>query len=223
MFLWAGNFIVVKGAIAALPPVAFAFVRFAISAATLLVVLYWREGGIGLPRRDVLSLAVLGAVGFGLYQIPWATALQTVSAGDSALLIAATPVFTALLAVGAGSDVLTPGSLAGALVSLAGVAVVIGGGTGLSLGASLVGDLVTLAAASCWAIYTAFGAPILRRHSPLRTATWAIVFEPCASSRSGPSSSRRPTGRSSACRSGQPSSTPPSCRPGSRTWSCSTP
>jgi drug/metabolite transporter (DMT)-like permease len=174
--LWGGNFIVVKAATAAFPPVGYAFIRFAIAAITLLLVLRWREGSVGIPRRDIVPLAVLGAVGFGLYQILWPTALRFVSAGDSALLIAATPILTALLAVVAGSDTLTVVKLAGALLSLGGVAIVVAGGTGLSLGTSLVGDLLTLAAALCWAIYTAFGAPILRRHSPLRTTTWAMVF-----------------------------------------------
>ena len=45
----------------------------------------------------------------------------------------------------------------------------------MSLGSSLLGDLLTFGAALCFAIYTAFGAPFLRRHSPLRTTTWAIV------------------------------------------------
>jgi drug/metabolite transporter (DMT)-like permease len=35
---------------------------------------------------------------------------------------------------------------------------------------------MTLAATVLWACYVAFGAPVLRRHSPLRTATWAIGF-----------------------------------------------
>ena len=174
--LWGGNFIVVKAATGVFPPVAFAFVRFAIAAVTLLILLRLREGTIHLPRRDLLPIALLGGIGFGLYQILWTTGIRFVSAGDSALLIASTPVFTALLAVVAGSDTLTPAKLAGALISLAGVAIVVGGGTGLTLGASLLGDALTLAAALCWAIYTAYGAPILRRHSPLRTTTWAIVF-----------------------------------------------
>ena len=176
MILWAGNFIVVKAAIAVLPPIAFAFIRFGLASLTLLALLRWREGSVGLPRRDILPIAILGAVGFGLYQSLWASALSTISPGDSALLIAATPVLTALLAVVAGSDVLTPAKLLGALVSFAGVAIVVGGGGGLQLGASLGGDLLTLAAAGCFAVYTAFGAPILARHSPLRTTTWSIIF-----------------------------------------------
>jgi drug/metabolite transporter (DMT)-like permease len=175
MILWAANFIVVKTAIAVIPPIGFAFIRFGLASLTLLALLRWREGSVGLPRHDIVPIALLGALGFGVYQSLWASALTTIPPGDSALLIAATPVLTALLAVVAGSDVLTPGKLLGALVSFAGVAIVIGADR-LNLGASLVGDLLTLGAAACFAVYTAFGAPILARHSALRTTTWAIVF-----------------------------------------------
>jgi len=175
MVLWAANFIVVKSAVAVLPPVGFTFLRFALAAATLLVLLRWREGSIGLPRRDFAAIAGLGALGFGLYQILWTTGLTTVAAGDSALIIASTPVLVAILAVAARSDVLTPAKLIGGLVSFVGVAAVVASGPGLSLGGSLVGEGITLLAAVCWSIYTAFGAPFLRRHSPLRTTAWATV------------------------------------------------
>jgi drug/metabolite transporter (DMT)-like permease len=175
MVLWGGNFIVVKSAVAVLPPVGFTFLRFALASATLLLLLRWREGSVGLPRRDFVSIALLGALGFGAYQILWTTGLTTVAAGDSALIIAATPVLVAVLAVIARSDVLTPLKLAGVLVSFAGVAIVIASGPGLSIGGSLIGEAITLAAAGCWAIYTAFAAPYLRMYSPLRATTWATV------------------------------------------------
>ncbi|MBA2719881.1 MAG: DMT family transporter [Chloroflexi bacterium] len=175
MVVWAGNFIVVKSALEALPPVGFTFLRFALASATLMVLLRWREGSIGLPRRDLIAICGLGAVGFGLYQILWTTGLQQIAAGDSALIIASTPVLVALLAVIARSDVLTPDKFLGGLLSFTGVAVVIASGPGLSLGGSIVGEAITLVASICWAIYTAFGAPFLRRHSPLRTTAWATV------------------------------------------------
>ncbi|MEO7664596.1 MAG: DMT family transporter, partial [Candidatus Limnocylindrales bacterium] len=141
----------------------------------LLLVLRWREGSIRMPFREAAPIMGLGALGFGLYQILWPTALQRIPAGDSAFLIATTPVLTALFATLAGSDTLTRRKLVGALVSFAGVGIVIAFGPGLGLGASLVGDLLTLAAAVCWAIYTSWGAPILAEHSPLRTTAWAMV------------------------------------------------
>jgi drug/metabolite transporter (DMT)-like permease len=175
MVAWAANFIVVKAANEQIPPVTFAFLRFAIAGATLLVALRWREGSLGLPRRDAVAVLGLGALGFGAYQIMWSIALQDIPAGDSALLVATTPVITALLAVRSGADTLTRTRLLGSLTSFAGVAVIIASGPGFSFGSALIGDVLTLAAAACWSVYTAFGAPILRRHSPLRTTAWAMV------------------------------------------------
>jgi drug/metabolite transporter (DMT)-like permease len=175
MVAWAANFIVVKSANEQIPPVTFAFLRFAIAAATLLIALRWRDGSLGWPGKDAIAIMGLGALGFGVYQVMWSIALQEIPAGDSALLIAATPVFTALLAVVSGADFLTRTKLIGSLVSFAGVGVIVASGPGLTIGGAIVGDALTLGAAVCWSIYTAFGAPILRRHSPLQTTAWAMV------------------------------------------------
>jgi drug/metabolite transporter (DMT)-like permease len=182
MVLWAGNFIVVKSAVAVLPPVGFTFLRFVIASATLLLLLRWREGSISLPRRDFVAICGLGAIGFGLYQILWTTGLTTVPAGDSALLIASTPVLVAILAVAARSDVLTPAKLVGGLVSFVGVGAVIASGPGLTLGGSLAGEAITLLGSACWSFYMAFGAPYGRRPGrrwrgrsswpPSRSASW---------------------------------------------------
>jgi len=175
MVLWAGNFIVVKSAVGVLPPVGFTFLRFTLVSATLFLLLRWREGSVGLPRRDRLAIMGFGALGFGVYQILWTTGLQTVPAGDSALIIAATPVLVALIAVVAGTDVLTPVKLAGVLVSFAGVAVVIASGQGLTLGGEIGGEAMTLLAALLWSIYTAYATPYVRRYSPLRATAWSAL------------------------------------------------
>jgi len=175
MVIWAGNFIVVKSAVAVLPPAGFTFLRFTLASITLLLLLRWRERSIGLPRRDFIAIFLLGGLGFGIYQLLWTFGLTTVAAGDSALIIAATPVLVAVLAVVARSDVLTRSKLFGSILSFAGVAIVISSGQGLSLGGSLAGEAITLLAAVCWATYTAFAAPYLWRYTPLRATTWATV------------------------------------------------
>jgi len=175
MVIWAGNFIVVKSAVAVLPPAGFTFLRFTLASITLLLLLRWRERSIGLPRRDFIAIFLLGGLGFGIYQLLWTFGLTTVAAGDSALIIAATPVLVAVLAVVARSDVLSRSKLSGSIVSFAGVAIVISSGQGLSLGGSLAGEAITLLAAVCWATYTAFAAPYLWRYTPLRATTWATV------------------------------------------------
>ena len=176
MLAWAGNFIVVKAAVGVVPPIAFALVRFALAAIALLLITRWREGSVGLPRRDWLPIAILGFLGFGLYQMLWPTALVLIPAGDAAILGSVTPLLTAFLAVVAGSDTLSSSKVVGGVVALVGVVLVIAAGSGLTLGSSIVGDLLILASATSWAIYAAFGAPFLRRHSPLRTTAWAMTF-----------------------------------------------
>ena len=176
MLSWGANVVAVKAAIAEVPPIDFAFVRFGAAFLLLLAFLRWREGSVSLPRRDVIPIALLGLAGFGLYQDLWAVALGQTTASNSALLTAATPVSTLLIAAAVGSDTLSRAKAIGAAVSFCGVVGVVGATHGFGLTGASAGDLMTLVATVCWACYVSFGAPVLRRHSPLRTATWAIGF-----------------------------------------------
>lgn len=174
MVVWAANFIVVKDVLSLMPPVGFTFLRYALAAGALLVILRWREGSIR-PPVGVWRIVALGGLGFGVYQILWTVGLQTIPAGDSALLIAATPVFTAVIAVLAGTDRLDPTRAVGVVLSFAGVVLVIGAGVGIELSGDLVGFVLTIGAALCWATYTAVGARVLWRTSPLQLTTWATL------------------------------------------------
>lgn len=175
--MWAGNFIVVKAAVETgiLQPVTFAFVRFLLGSVLLLAIAARVEGSVWMARRDLVPIVLLGALGFGAYQILWTIAIDDTTAGTSSLIIATSPIFTMLLARSIGSDSLTPAKLAGAAISFTGVALVVIGGTGLSIGDRLVGELMTLIAAFLWGLYTAFGAPFLRRQTPLKTTAWAMT------------------------------------------------
>jgi drug/metabolite transporter (DMT)-like permease len=173
--IWSANFVVVKAAITALGPFTFTSIRYVVAALTLLAILRWRSGSLRWPAGYGRQLFLMGALGFGAYQLLWSLGLTQITAGDSALLIAASPVFTALLAGAVGMDRLTPPKLAGALIAFAGVAVVVAAGHELALGASLIGDLLTLGAAGLWAVYTTAGARILRTVDPLSATTWTVV------------------------------------------------
>jgi drug/metabolite transporter (DMT)-like permease len=176
MLLWAGNIIAVKAAIVDVPPIAFSWMRFVGAFGAMLVVLKWREGSVTLPREDVMPLLILGLLGFGIYQDLWATGLGRTTAANSALITAATPVPTIIIAAAIGSDTLSRRKLLGAAIGLVGAVGVVVATHGLDLGGASLGDLMTAAATVCWALYIAYGTPVLARHSPLRTATWAIGF-----------------------------------------------
>ncbi len=122
-----------------------------------------------------MTLMGLGMLGFGGYQVLWTVGLTTITAGDSALIVAASPVLVALLAGAVGMDRLTPPKLLGAMVAFTGVTVVVAAGHEVSLGASLVGDLLTLGAAVLWAIYTVSATRMLRSVDPLQATAWAVL------------------------------------------------
>jgi drug/metabolite transporter (DMT)-like permease len=171
--------VAIKYLIGVLPPVTVSFLRFAIPIGFLFAATRLREGSIWMPRRDLATILVLGALGFGLYQVLWSTALRSTGAGESALIIAATPVLTALIASLAGTDTLTREKVVGIAISMLGVVVVVASGRQLAFDAGLVGPALTLVASAAWAAYVAFGASLLRRHSPLKTTSWAIAGGLC--------------------------------------------
>jgi drug/metabolite transporter (DMT)-like permease len=175
VLIWSANFVVVKAAIGVLGPYTFTGARYLVAALTLLAILWRRQGSIRPPRAVLPALVGLGVLGFGLYQVLWTTGLTRVSAGDSALLIAAAPVLVALLAGALGMDRLTAPKLAGALIAFVGVAIVIGGSQALSLGSSLLGDALTLGAAALWAVYTVGASRIAPRVDTLQATTWTVV------------------------------------------------
>ncbi|MHB8958662.1 MAG: DMT family transporter [Candidatus Limnocylindrales bacterium] len=175
VLIWAANFVVVKSAITVLGPLTFTTSRFGVAAVTLFLLLRWRYGPIRSPGRFTLPLLALGMLGFGAYQVLWTTGLTQITAGDSALIIAASPVAVALLAAAVGLDRLSPPKLAGALTAFAGVAIVIGAGSGLGLDQSLAGDGLTLTAALLWAVYTVLGTRVLRHVDPLTATTWTVL------------------------------------------------
>ena len=178
MVFWAGNFIVVKGAVGILPPVGFTFLRYLLASRHAAA-----SCCAGARARSACRAATSsgsrcsGIVGFGCYQIIWPVALQTIPAGDSALLIATTPVLTALLAVGdrcgrrptrsswpvrSCRSSAWPSSSPPARAS--------------NLGVSLGGDLLTLGAAAVLGdLHRLRMRTSSRRHSPLVATTWAIV------------------------------------------------
>ncbi len=173
--IWSANFVVVKAAVDAIGPLTFTSARYVVAAITLFLLVRRRLGPVRPPARTALTLMGLGMVGFGGYQVLWTIGLTQITAGNSALIIAASPVLVALLAGAVGMDRLTPPKLLGAVVAFAGMAVVVTAGSEVSLGASLAGDLLTLGAAVLWAVYTVSATRMLRSVHPLQATAWAVL------------------------------------------------
>lgn len=136
------------------------------------------------PRRLALTLKqegvffLLGLLGCTAYFYTENTALSYTLASNVSIIVAAAPIFTAILAHFAGEERFRASTLAGFLVAFSGVILVVCNGT-FVLKLNPKGDLLALAAAVCWAIYSV----LLRRASrgldsilvTRHTMFWGIV------------------------------------------------
>jgi uncharacterized membrane protein len=134
--LWGTSFVAAKVVLADLPPVAVAFLRFAI-AAVVLVPIACRGG-----RRPALGVqpALLGLTGVTLFFLCQNAGLRQASAAHATLILGGgLPVLTALLAACCLDERPTRRQLIGLACSLMGV-IAVAGADGGAAGSSLWGD-----------------------------------------------------------------------------------
>lgn len=174
--IWGVNFSVVKVGLGELPPLAFNALRFPLAAGVLWA-LVRAGGGVPLPDRgDLAAVLRLALVGHVLYQLLFIYGLDLTLSGNSAIILASAPAWTALFASLAGSASADRSVWAGVVATFLGVALVVVGGprdVGIG-GGTLAGDLITLAAAVCWAAYTVMGRPLIARYGPLPVTAWGL-------------------------------------------------
>lgn len=169
--MWGVNIPVVKEAITRLDPFLFNAVRLIFSALALglLVWLEWRAGyrqQTPLPWRKVLTFAVMTGL---VYQILFMLGITRTTAGNTALLLATMPVWTAILSYFIHHERLPKVTWLGLLVTLVGTTLVIVSGGKVSLRSDFLwGNLFMLMAAMLWAGGTVYSRPLLREFSPLR-------------------------------------------------------
>ena len=174
--VWGINFSVIKVGLDSLEPFAFNALRFPIASLVLLIVLLAR-GQFGLPEReDFPRILVLGLLGNVVYQVNFIIGIDRTLAGNASLLLATTPVWTAVLSAGVGHERLKGAFWLGLLGAIAGmVLVVIGNRTGLRLsGDTAAGDLLMVGASMVWAVYTVGSRDLIRRYGPLPLAAWTL-------------------------------------------------
>ena len=183
--LWGTSFVAAKVVLAELPPVAVAFLRFAIAAAVL-VPLACRGGSrLALGAQP----ALLGLTGVTLFFLCQNAGLRQTSAAHATLILGGgLPVLTALLAAGCLGERPTRRQLTGLACSLAGVAAVAGAGGAAA--SSLWGDGLLVLAAASGATYAVLGRRAFAGPNPFAvlagSTVWgAILLAPPAAAEAG--------------------------------------
>ena len=171
--LWALNLTVSRYILThGFQPLAFSTVRYGLAALVFIGIAVFAERSLRIARRD-LAAVVAAAVALWVNQIGFVYALKTTSASVIALILAATPIFAALIGLAFGTEVLPRRFWIGAALSFAGVALVALGAGG-ELGGDVVGILFGVLAAATWAVYSILITPLMRRYSPSRIS--AVVL-----------------------------------------------
>jgi drug/metabolite transporter (DMT)-like permease len=189
--IWGVNYAVVKAGLREIPPLGFNLLRLGLASALFLALLAFerpkaaREGGRrsgwrlfesarAMSRSDWLALLALGATGHFVYQLGFVGGLALTTVANSSLIMGCSPVVVTALAVALRQERVSRGYWPGALLSLAGIDLVVGAGAGVSR-RSLAGDLATLGAVVCWAIYVVWSRRLMERHSPLAVTGYSMA------------------------------------------------
>lgn len=171
--LWALNLTVSRYILThGFQPLAFSTVRYGLAALVFIGIALFAERSLRIRRRDLLVVA-LAAVVLWVNQIGFVYALKTTSASVIALILAATPIFAALIGLAFGTERLPRRFWMGAGLSFAGVSLVALGAAG-ALRGDVLGILFGIVAAATWAAYSVLIAPLMRTYSPSRIS--AVVL-----------------------------------------------
>ncbi|HWQ40662.1 MAG TPA: DMT family transporter, partial [Desulfosporosinus sp.] len=124
------------------------------------------------------ELAMLGLIGITIYQTLFMASVKYATATNASLMLAISPVFTAIFAWLAGQERLGQRGRWGSALSLLGVLFVLLFGTNkLALGWEMVrGDLIGIVASSVWGLYPVLAKRMMRKYSALKTMTYASLF-----------------------------------------------
>jgi len=181
VLIWGVNFAVVKVPLEVMPPFVVNAIRYTISALVLGVLHVRASRAAGVAPTATFAagwktVVALGVLGHAVYQVGFILGIERTTAGGAALLIATSPLVTAVLGHAAGVDRLRARGWLGLAVSVAGVALVIVGRPG-EVGGDLLGMSLLLAAAFSWGVSTVVSRPVLDRGATaLGLAFWGVVI-----------------------------------------------
>jgi drug/metabolite transporter (DMT)-like permease len=171
--VWASAFAGIRAGLRGYSPANLALLRFLIASCVLAIyagIAHFRRPAL----RDIPGLALTGAIGISFYNLALNYGETRVTAGAASLLIASTPIWTALAARFWLHEKLTVIGWCGVLLSFAGVAMIASGeGEGIRLSRQA---LVVLAAAVASALYMILQKHYLGKYSALEATAYAVWF-----------------------------------------------
>lgn len=180
--IWGINIPIMKTGLDQVDAFVFNGLRLIISA-IVLAVFAWVERkrqGTSLGRIQVSQTLIYAIVVAALYQLMFLLGIARTTSGNTALIIATVPMWTALMAQVFIGERLRVIAWCGLVIAMFGTIIVAFQKGDVTAGRQqLVGNLIVLAAALMWSAGTVYSRPLLKTISPLQlSATAALIALP---------------------------------------------
>jgi drug/metabolite transporter (DMT)-like permease len=167
--IWGSNFTAIKYSLEDLLPLSFNALRFTIASIVMLSVAFLSRNSVKVAPGDRIKLFALGLLGNTVYQSVFITGMAHTRAGNAALILATTPLFTAILGRIRKHEYFTTRGVAGLLLAFAGIVMIVISGRGeVSIGETVLGDSLLLASTVCWSLYTVGSKPLVHKYGSMK-------------------------------------------------------
>ena len=178
-FFWGSNFNAGSSVVAEASPFVVATERFTIATIIIMIFMVLKDkNNIVALQKNWIAFIVLGLLGITGLNLAFFIGLKTTSAINGALIMATSPITTALLAAMIDKYKITIVQSVGMLTSLLGVFIVVSNGSIINL-VSLnfsSGDLIIMLGNLAWATYTVGSRKYISNSTPLQTTTYTMLF-----------------------------------------------
>lgn len=175
IIVWGSTFISSKVLLKVYTPAQIMFTRFVLAYISLWIL---HPKKLKLSWKEEVIFCLLGLSGCSVYFYTENTALAYTLASNVSIIVAAAPIFTAILAHFTKEESFHRNTLRGFLIAFTGVILVVCNGT-FVLKLNPRGDLLALTAALCWAIYSILLRRISQTITPIlvtrRTLFWGLL------------------------------------------------
>lgn len=176
---WAISWPVIKVGITSVPPIWYAFFRYAIAAACLFVMVAVRREAAIPPRADWPLVALSASLQMAAYSALTALALTILPPGRASVLAFSTPIWVVPLATWWLREPASRGALFGTGLGLLGALAIAAPAFHADGGGQRLAYAMLLGAALCWAISIV----VVRAHrftgSTLALAPWQMAIAAC--------------------------------------------
>ena len=182
--MWGLNMPIMKFALGRVDPFLFNASRLLISAIVLGTIICWQRAPMidrsdSAPSllRQLIPIAVFSFFTGFAYQLLFLMGMDRTSAGNTALIMCAIPMWTAIMARILIKERIRPLAWIGLSIALVGTIVVTLAVRPPNQSESpLIGNLTVAAAALCWSLGTVWSRPLMQRIEPLPLAFFGVVL-----------------------------------------------